>query len=159
MFIDDDTIFTQGDCIENMIKPMNIFPEINLVAGTIKNNDYYGTYELSKNILIRHFRKKSRSIGCYNIYHFVVNLFLARTDVLKSVRWNDTLKICEHTDFFYRGQGILMCTVVNNAIFINDNQRDSKLNKRYNKFRRDRVKEYQDKQLSVLGVNDFKDIK
>lgn len=156
LLLDDDTLFTQGDCIERMIQPMLDQPMINLVAGTITGNDYYGTYEKSGDNLIRYFNKSSRNIGHYKIYDFVINLFLAKTEAVKGVRWDDELKICEHTNFFFRGKDKLICTVADGTSFINDNTGSGH---EYGKFRSGRVQLYIEKQFKSLGVVKFVDIR
>ena len=34
----------------------------------------------------------------------VLNFFAARTEVLKAIKWDDALKVCEHEDFFWRAR-------------------------------------------------------
>ena len=155
MIVDDDTIFTQGDCIENMLRPMLDHSEINLVAGTLTNNDYYGNYEKYKDILFRKFKTYHKEISGYRIYDFVINLFLAKTESLRVVKWDDDLKICEHTNFFFRGMSELTCTIAKNTTFINDNKANSRS---YMSFRHGRSQKYIDKQFKSLGVTIFKDI-
>lgn len=155
LLLDDDTLFTQSDCIEKMIQPMLDQPEINLVAGSLVGNDYYGTYEKSGDTLIRYFNKPSRSIGHYKIYDFVINLFLAKTEAIRRVGWNDELKICEHTNFFFRGRDKLVCTVADDTSFVNDNNHGGC---EYNIYRNDRRQLYIEKQFNSLDVVGFKDI-
>ena len=155
LLLDDDTLFTQGDCVENMLQPILDYPEINLVAGNLMNNKYHGTYQKKGDELIRDFRGHRRTIGKYNIYDFVINLFIAKTESLRRVRWDDDLKICEHTNFFFRGMNELVCTIAKDTSFINDNKNNDQ---KYNRLRHDRIHIYQEKQFKSLGVTKFVDI-
>ena len=151
MLIDDDTIFTVESDLQSMLNILETTPEINLVAGLIKGNKHYGVMHVDGDILYKVCGESKRKINGNKIFDIVVNLFIARTDKLKQTHWCDELKICEHTEYFYRYRDTLTCTVDFNTLFINTSER----NDTYTKYR-DRVEEYMKLQCNIIGVEEIK---
>ncbi len=54
----------------------------------------------------------------------ILNFFAARTDVVKAVRWNDSLKLCEHFEFFWRVKQAGLKVLIHNGVEIDHDHRD-----------------------------------
>lgn len=78
-----------------------------LVGGRILDNGrdlliFHGLMYIKDKQLYLDTYKKGPKLDGYPRYDFVLNFFLARTEMLRSVRWDSELKICEHEEFFWR---------------------------------------------------------
>lgn len=148
MMIDDDTKFVTPNCIDMMVSILDNNPGIDLVAGHILGNIFKGILEKDDDTLYKIIGKHKETINNHKIYDFVINLFIAKTDKIKKILWNNDLKICEHINFFYRAKDTIKSTVCHDAVFLNS----SKTNPTYYKFRTQRVAEYTQKQCESLNV-------
>ena len=114
LMMDDDIQLTDSVSIERMKQVLDSADDIGLCAGIIyqENGEPFGghaysrglTLEIDKGVLFRH-----RSIGklaktdgvLFNYADQVVNFFLAKRAIFKSVAWDNRIKIeFEHMDFF-----------------------------------------------------------
>lgn len=154
MVVDDDTKFITNNCIEMMLNILYENEDIDLVAGCIPNNRFKGILHKDGEILYKLLGKHRDIINGNKIYDIVINLFIAKTDKIKEVSWDNELKICEHTNFFYRAKNILKSTVCEKALFLNS----SATNEIYFKFRTSRIDEYTKKQCESLNVKEIKQI-
>jgi len=139
MIMDDDSIFYRA-CLDEMMNPFEC-ESIDLVAGHVGGN-FFGKLEIVNNILYRR----------AGIYDYVPQLFIAKTEKLREVRWNDDLKTLEHMDFFWRARGKITSTRVPECVFKNTSIR----NKKYKKYR-ERFAEFYRKQCDAIGVKDIVD--
>jgi len=53
--------------------------------------------------------KVGEEVGGAIVVSKVANVFLARTESIKAIRWDDDLRLVEHRDFFSRASGRLVC--------------------------------------------------
>lgn len=148
LFLDDDTIFTKDSKLELMLNVLENNKNIDLVAGHLTNNPYYGTLEKEGDILYRNFYSSRRTINGFHIYDFVLNLFMARTSKIKYVLWDEDLKIVEHMDFFWRSIGVINSTRLRDVQFINTSEK----NPEYSKFRINRSGKFMRLQCNKIGV-------
>ena len=85
--------------------------DLDLLAGTVSDKsgnsfhprNYHGTFEIKDDILYvkkNHFDEEWDSqvmkLG------FAMNLFLAKTETLRDVKWEDKLKLAEHLEWYLR---------------------------------------------------------
>lgn len=156
MLIDDDTIFTKDT---NLFHPYHILEntEIDLVSGCIKdktyNNKLYyvGTFNINheRKLIIDIYKHRSIMNNGFPLYDLCANFFIAKTDIIRKIKWNNKLKICEHTEFFIRAKKHkIKCTALPYFIAINTHAR----NKRYNKFRIQRYTKYYKMHHQIIGV-------
>lgn len=109
---DDDFEFTERPDIEWCIDLLESQPKLLLVAGKAKDKRRIGikewgyNIEIKDKILYQHFnesgihRHKGRD---YKYADFVNNYFIAKTDIIRQIRWEDTQRIgYEHIDFALR---------------------------------------------------------
>lgn len=105
---DDDYLITENTRIERMLSVLQESPAISLVAGMIEEDrrvrNWVGTYMIANNSLrVSRLKEKFRTAGgvSYRRTDVAWNFFVARTESLKRIPWDNELKIAaEHVDFF-----------------------------------------------------------
>jgi len=90
----------------------------------------------------------------FPIFDFVPNFFVAKTEKIRKIRWNEKLKIQEHIEFFWRARNKLNCTYLPYFVSINSNIIESE-GTDYPKYRVDRFTYFQKIQLKEIGVSDI----
>ena len=114
LIMDDDICLTDSKSIEKMKQVLDSSEDIGLCAGMIylPNGDGFGGHnysrgimlEIDKGALYRHSSrgKLAKANGVlFNYADQVVNFFLAKRAIFKSVTWDSRIKIeFEHIDFF-----------------------------------------------------------
>lgn len=114
LIMDDDIVLTDSESIEKMKQVLDSADDIGLCAGIIyqENGECFGGHAYSQGIrleidggaLFRHGSrgKLAKANGIlFNYADQVVNFFLAKREVFKSVIWDNRIKIeFEHMDFF-----------------------------------------------------------
>jgi len=153
MFLDDDTLFTEESRIEDALSVLENNPAIDLVAASLEGVNYYGTFSKEGDILYRNNKKHVEIINGHKIYDYVIQLYLARTESIKSIKWNEELKTCDHADFFWRAKSTLKSTRLEQWKMINT----ARQNEVYRTFRQDRIPLYMKKQCEFIGVEKIVD--
>ena len=101
-----------------------------------KNNqprDFMGTLEKKEDKLYLYKSQNKGYFNSYPLYDFVLNFFVGKTESFKNNKWNDTLKLGEHLDFFLRCHKSLKITYSNE--FQIKHYQDKTSNTEYNKYR------------------------
>ena len=147
MLLDDDTIFTKHTRLEWPLRVLDEYSDIDLVSGRYLPAKFFGKQVIENGVFIRDMEKSNGLIDGFPTYDFTANFFIARTDKVANIRWDEELKIQEHMDFFWRARGSLNCTVL--PYFSSENSHIT--NKEYAKFR-GRGKKFQALQCKKLGV-------
>ena len=144
MRMDDDELLTLKTCLGDQVHFLENHPEIDLVgfctltAIRCKNPDE----EVSKftSFSMRGAPKPLRIPHMTQIdgNHFVMgkvpNLYVARTDKVRSVGWDENLRMLDHQDFFWRAAGNLVSVIaLGTAVFHYHNP----FQKHYQKYRQD----------------------
>ena len=144
MRMDDDELLTLKTCLGDQVHFLEKHPEIDLVgfctltAIRCKNPDE----EVSKftSFSMRGAPKPLRIPHMTQIdgNHFVMgkvpNLYVARTDKVRSVGWDENLRMLDHQDFFWRAAGNLVSVIaLGTAVFHYHNP----FQKHYQKYRQD----------------------
>ena len=102
VLLDDDFEFipkTRVDKLTKIAKDNNF----DIVGGSVEGLSYNGILEMDGKIL-RYINGERGFKNGYPLYDMVLNFFVGRTDSLKKVKWDDELKLGEHTDFFLRAK-------------------------------------------------------
>lgn len=102
LLLDDDFEFTENTKPEKMLEVAE--KGFDFVGGNVEGLDYHGILERDGETL-RYVKGDRGELNGYKMFDLILNFFLARTDVLKNNKWNDELKLAEHTDFFLRLKG------------------------------------------------------
>jgi len=114
LIMDDDIVLNDSESIEKMKQVLDSADDIGLCAGMIyqENGECFGGHAYSRGIMLEInggalFRHSSRgklakaSGILFNYADQVVNFFLAKRAIFKSVTWDSRIKIeFEHMDFF-----------------------------------------------------------
>lgn len=102
LILDDDFVFNEDTIIEKLYKKAERGYDI--VAGSILQDNeiihYEGFYQLEDDILKLVFRKKEP-------FDFVFQFLVGRTEKFKECKWDEEIKIGEHTAFFFDNKGKL----------------------------------------------------
>lgn len=109
---DDDSVFTAATDIVAMMEYLDDYPEVDIIAPDLVylpwwykfRTDHIGLLPGAEPPL----RQVGEEIGGATVVNKVQNVFLARTEALKRVRWEDRLRLIEHDDFFSRASGKLV---------------------------------------------------
>ncbi|XP_039467530.1 beta-1,4 N-acetylgalactosaminyltransferase 2-like [Oreochromis aureus] len=117
LWVDDDFLFTEKTKIEKLVEVMEAVPELDVVGGSVKENQFYFSLiyeegeETEGGCLYRKSNKKFHSVPGYPqcfLASGVVNFFLARTDAVQRVGFDPKLQRIAHSEFFMDGLGYLL---------------------------------------------------
>jgi hypothetical protein len=108
---DDDFVFDEHTRIE---RPREILEEaaVDLVAGNIIEDGNVVTYDGLLRVhdgCLEAYPGEHSTIKGARLVDLTVNFFLARTELLLNVLWDEHLKVGEHLDFFLRAKNIMRC--------------------------------------------------
>jgi len=112
---DDDHVCTKNTKLCEMISILEHNP-IDLVGGDFINEGiirscFQGIYEINNGILVQHIGKNKGKVNGYPLYDVVHNFFVARTELVKNILWDENIWCGrEHADFFLRCRGRLNIT-------------------------------------------------
>ncbi|KAH3758318.1 glycosyltransferase family 2 protein [Pelomyxa schiedti] len=122
--LDDDFVFTEDTRIEKLMEVLDKRDDLDIVSGglfttEIEFYDYAGMIGVEGDAIRMRYGDYGPVPGfgpeCKKV-DVVANFFLARTAVVKKLRWDDSLKLGEHQDFFLRakfaGVGVATCNDV-----------------------------------------------
>ena len=103
---DDDFFYTPETNLEGMYEVIKEYPEYDLIGGRILENgklrDYQGVFDFSipKQIICNKLKYDSDS-PIPQPCDVVFNFFIAKTDTLKAVQWDEQIKVAyEHSAYF-----------------------------------------------------------
>lgn len=101
ILLDDDFEFTEKTDINEMIRILEL--GFDIVGGSVEQMKFDGLLERDGKTL-KYVEKNRGSHEGYPLYDIILNFFIAKTDVIKKIRWDEELKLAEHTDFFLRAK-------------------------------------------------------
>lgn len=128
MRMDDDELLTLKTCLGGQIQFLERHPEVDLVgfctltAIRCKNPDEevsrftsFSMQGAPKALLIPHMTQID---GNHFVMGKVPNLYVARTDKVRSVGWDENIRMLDHQDFFWRAAGNLVSVIaLGTAVF------------------------------------------
>lgn len=114
MFLtDDDIVFTLATDLVAMLQYLDEFDEVDVVAPELIYLPWWYAVDTTSHELFPGapppLRSRGEKIGGATVVYKVQNVFLARTEAIRSIRWDDRLRLVEHRDFFSRASGKLVC--------------------------------------------------
>ena len=144
MKLDDDCILTRKSDIAGQLSFLNKHKEIDLVGFGILSfircqspmKDFIkyfqeSMYRAPKPLKIPHMTQIDRT-------HIVVgkppNIFLARTDKVREVGWDDNIRMMDHKEFFIRAAGNLAATIAADTVIFHCH---NPFDRKYQKYRQD----------------------
>lgn len=143
--LDDDELLTRRTKIGEQLHFLMNHPEVDLVAFCLltailcKNPDKhvetaynkFSMEEAPRKLLIPHMTKLDDS-------HIVMgktpNCFLARTESIKKIGWDDNIRMIDHHEFFYRAAGILVAVAAKGTVIFHYH---NVFNRKYQSYRMD----------------------
>lgn len=112
MSVDDDFVFTPDLDLGRVVAYLRRNPEVDLVGGSVINLPLFQTVDYSTSPLFAYPGEPVRPAGTVidglTVVHKVPQFFIARTESVRHVRWDEHLKRVDHTDFFTRAHGVLL---------------------------------------------------
>jgi glycosyltransferase involved in cell wall biosynthesis len=161
VLLDDDFVFSADTRIEEFVRILEENPEIDLVAGTVVDHGkgerrYSLAITLEDGILTRHHGENVGRANGLELYDVVLNFFIAKTDVVRRVRWRDQLKIVEHLAFFIDAKREGVVSAVHPAVKIDHVKFHTPY---YRTFRNDRVKDFSTLFFEMFGISEVRDVK
>lgn len=144
MRMDDDELLTVKTCLGAQVKFLEMHPEVDLVgfctltAIRCKNPDEevsrFTSFSMKgapKPLLIPHMTQID---GNHFVMGKVPNLYVARTDKVRSIGWDENIRMLDHQDFFWRASGNLVSVIaLGTAVFHYHNP----FQRHYQKYRQD----------------------
>ena len=142
--VDDDELLTPFTNFHGQLQFLMAHPEVDLAAvGHIPlprcpslaqiTKQYYRqtAIAIQRPLKIPHLTPIDKT-------HMVVakppNIFIARTESIRSVGYDDNIRMIDHNEFFYRAAGILVCVLDPTAYVLHCHDR---FNRSYEKYRQD----------------------
>ena len=112
MSVDDDFVFTPDLDLARVVDFLRRHPEVDVVGGRVVNLPLFHATDYSRAPLFAYRGEPVRPAGTLidglPVLHKVPQFFVARTDRLRLVQWDDNLKRVDHNDFFTRAYGVLL---------------------------------------------------
>ncbi|QDT05170.1 hypothetical protein K227x_35690 [Rubripirellula lacrimiformis] len=101
VFADDDHLVTAKTRLTELIRKLNQHHDLDLLAALSNQQERPKLLRVDDKTLRipRGYYKKRGSIRWC---HYVGNCFVAYRDILQAIRWDESLKVEEHWDFFWR---------------------------------------------------------
>ena len=144
MRMDDDELLTVKTCLGAQVKFLEMHPEADLVgfctltAIQCKNPDEevskFTSFNMKgapKPLRIPHMTQID---GNHFVMGKVPNLYVARTDKVRSIGWDENIRMMDHQDFFWRVAGNLVSVIaLETAVFHYHNP----FQRHYQKYRQD----------------------
>jgi len=157
VLLDDDFLFSEKTKLEKMLEVLET-TDFKIVSGGVCN---YGTQFVDFKGLLRikngdlqllngNFKKHKSG---YKVYDYVLNFFMAKTQTVIENKWDDSLKLGEHEDYFFRmKKNKVLITDVSDDIIIEHHPEKASGDKEYRAYR-DRVFGYQKQAAEKNGYN------
>jgi GT2 family glycosyltransferase len=121
VLLDDDFLFLPGTRLEillDLVRNRGFDLAGGAIEGLVHGRPGYGNIELADGALaIRPGAPPRAHVNGLPVYDMVSNFFLAKTDTLRAVRWDERFKIYgEHTDFFLRYSRVYKVTFTGEVV-------------------------------------------
>ncbi len=119
LLLDDDFIFYRQTDLPGALAKMEAQPQIDIMGGEVVNLPLFQIMDYQQLPLYPTEAQATlppgSMIGGLPVFDIVPNFFIARSDRLRQVMWDDRFKRGEHRDFFTRAKGVLT-TVYNKEL-------------------------------------------
>lgn len=116
VFADDDHLVTNQTRLPDLISKLNQYHDLDLLAA-LSNHQERPKMMKANGRMLRiphgHYKRRDSIHWC----HYVGNCFVAYRDILQAIRWDESLKVEEHWDFFWRAKiaGMQVAVDVNHS--------------------------------------------
>jgi len=112
LILDDDFIFYRNTNLEAAISAIEKYPQVDIMGGEVIYLPLYhkSIYSNGGNLhptKAKATMPKGSFIGDLPVYDKVANFYIAKTDRIRLVGWDSSIKRLDHADFFTRAKGVL----------------------------------------------------
>lgn len=110
LLLDDDFVFSRRQQLGKLVLEMNKYPDIDIIGGRYIDLPFYIIHNFQRIPISSSQEPKTQINSMYGeniVVDKVQNYFIARTESVRKIKWNEHLKVLEHTDFFTRAKGKL----------------------------------------------------
>ncbi len=111
LLLDDDFVFSRRQNLGLLLREMNTYSEIDILGGRCIDLPLYTVHDFhgrSMQSSVSPVLPLGMQLGDNQVVGKVQNYFIARTSSVRKNKWNDALKVQEHTEFFTRAYGKLV---------------------------------------------------
>ena len=120
LLLDDDFVFCRKTDLEPAVKKMDNNPDVDIMGGEVLTLPLYTKDRYEGDSLHPTNREATMpdgsSIDGMAVQDKVANFYIAKTESIEGVWWDERIKRLDHADFFTRAKGVL--TTVFNPEFI-----------------------------------------
>ena len=161
LLLDDDFYFTENTKIELFLDILENHA-FDIAAGDVIDHGtqtrlFRGDFEIKDAKLYLKYKVGNIRNGQYPNFDFVINFFLAKTDLLLKSPWDEELKIREHEDFFVRLKkiGAKVTFTSDVSVFHYPDTEDIQNNETYYKMRNERLQHFHELACKKMDVKDI----
>lgn len=119
--LDDDFVFNRHTHIDDSIDFLDSHQDVDIVGGEVIYLPFYYKHNYENIKLIGRYdvarKNQQQYVGGLEVMDKTANFFLARTEKVREVGWDEKLKRLDHGDFFTRAKGKL-ATVFNPSMIV-----------------------------------------
>lgn len=144
MRMDDDELLTVKTCLGAQVKFLEMHPEVDLVGFCIltaircmnpdKEVSRFTSFSMKGAPQPLRISHMTQIDGNHFVMGKVPNLYVARTDKVRSIGWDENIRMLDHQDFFWRAAGNLVSVIaLGTAVFHYHNP----FQRHYQKYRQD----------------------
>jgi hypothetical protein len=112
LVLDDDFVFCRRTRLLRALVKLERHPEIDLLGGDVVSLPLFRRVDYAEAELLSTARAarfaSGHRLGGLPVMDKVPNFFIARTERLRLVDWDPSLKRLDHADFFTRARGVLV---------------------------------------------------
>ena len=142
--MDDDELMTRRMNLAKELQFFRLHPEVDLVgmicfdackpASVKRNMKVYGQFDMSYAPLPLKIAHGTWVDSFHVIFGKVPNCFIAKTEAVRQVGWDDNIRMIDHHDFFYRAAGVIVSAISRRSIMFHNH---NYFLKEYNDYRSD----------------------
>ena len=146
MILDDDCIFTGKTKLEELVKDLKR-RDLDIIQPKVSGLRYAGRFRTEGDTVYYEPDHK------HGLYHYCLNIFVAKTDSLRKHPWDESLKMGEHFAFFYEHMDKLKIGL-NNYVSIDHEHESSPEYDKYRYRAENYLKQYMNRKGIKLRVED-----
>ncbi|MEO5609103.1 MAG: glycosyltransferase family A protein [Ornithinibacter sp.] len=112
---DDDIVFTAGSDIDAARRHLDEHPEIDMIGFLLVEVPRWRAIDTGPDALFPGHREPLRRwgelVGGLPVRYKIAQVYLARTEAVRRVRWDPAIRMVDHRDFFSRAAGEIVVVV------------------------------------------------
>lgn len=111
MRLDDDLLLTPGTCVHDQLSYLQRHPEVDLVAVQMGHINPRASAERFSRVRMNKVLKipAGTIIDGREVVYKAPNVYLARTESMRTVGFDPNIRMMDHHEFFYRAAGKIVC--------------------------------------------------